>query len=161
MKINLDTNLITSLVSSNPCRIRFPYDWQNSCSKEDFLWAVKEIMCNNGADLEEIADINIYAMLRASRFRIGGGFEIEVTTTDGKTLSKRIAATTNAEEVSAILKHFFNAAAPGLKEEYRMCFDRQYYEYLQAQSSRKSSMMLRALENGLSVDSVIALAAQI
>ena len=42
------------------------------------VWIVKSSLFNilpveNDADLKDIADINIFAVLRASRFRIGGG----------------------------------------------------------------------------------------
>lgn len=161
MKINLDTNNIQPLVSASPSRIRFPYAWQNAhdTDKEEILWAVHDITAKNGVEPEEIAAIKVYALLTANIFHIGGGFQIEIITTRGKTLVERVAATIDPEQVSATLSKYFKAGAPGLEDDYRFYFDRQHYEYIQKQSSRKSSMMLRLLENGCSVDQVLAFAA--
>lgn len=161
MKINLDTNNIQSLVSASPSRIRLPYNWQNAhdTDQEKILWAVHDITTKNGVKLEEIADIKVYALLTANNFRIGGGLQIEIMTANGKTLVERVAATIDPEQVSVTLSKYFKAGASGLEDDYRFYFDRQHYEYMQKQSSRKSSMMLRLLENGCSVDQVLAFAA--
>ena len=161
MKINLDTNNILSFVSVSPSRIRFPYNWQSAqaTDKEDILWTAHNIATRNGAELEDIADIEVFALLTANRFRIGGGFRVVVVTLSGETYFEHVAANIDPEQVNNALRKFFATGAAGLDEDHKLFFDRQHYEYMQKQSSRKSSMMLKLLESGYSVDQVLAVAA--
>lgn len=161
MKINFDTNNILSFVSVSPSRIRFPYNWQSAqaTDKEDILWTAHNIAARNGVELEDIADIEVFALLTANSFRIGGGFQVEVVAMSGEKFIERVAATIDPEQVNSALRKFFATGAAGLDDEHRLFFDRQHYEYMQKQSSRISSMMLNLLENGYSVDQVLAFAA--
>lgn len=150
--LNFDPSRITSLTSASKTRIRLPYQWHT----DDEQWEITLSILEAGLDLEEVADIAIYAMIAPSKRKIRTGFEIIITDTHGKSHTKRIVAYANDEEVCKILKSFFAANAPGLDIDYYICFGHYFNEYLKEGDRQRSTIALDILKHGGTVEDVIS-----
>lgn len=153
MKIHMNMNLVNAQASTAPTRIRFPYDWENTT--EDEKWEILHTVFESGIALEDIKSVKVFALLMPGKWKIRGGYQIDITGTKGKAYSKRIVAEVDPEEACTVLKPFFTAKAPGLDAEYRLCLNQLFDDYRRVGDSQRCTIALNILESGGTVDDVI------
>ena len=135
MKPKLDTQLITSHQSVLPTAIIFPYDWLNA--SPDDQWEITNAIAHTGICFEAIDEVYVYAVLKPCTVQpiVLTGFQIIVCDTHGNTHHRALAANADQTAANGTLAAFFDAGAPGLREDFRFFYEQYFRRILAAQKN--------------------------
>lgn len=127
-KIFMNVEQIERKESSDPTRICFPYSWKKLPENDQDL--IFEDVRNSGIqDFDDIADIEVLAVIKPQRGYISSHFKTVVTATDGTTYTRNRIAEMPEVDACQVLEAFFAAGAPGMDTEYSGLFKRYFNEY--------------------------------
>ncbi len=117
-------SIIFDLISTNSTRIYLP------CQITDNLsWEAAKALWESSKDIQDIADIKAYLVPHISAIKPLIGYRLEITTTDGKLITKYLRASFSTEEATDIINSFFKAGAPGLAPDMQKLYQSQHSKY--------------------------------
>lgn len=128
-KMLMDARHIGRMVSVDPTRICLPYDWKKI--PENAQDKVYQAVCNSGIqDFDNIADIEVFALIKPQRRYITCGFKVKVRSVDGSTYTRKRLADLPDKDACKVLNVFFSMGAPGMDKAYSTLFHNFFNEYL-------------------------------
>lgn len=109
-----------------------------------------------GFNMEQITDIKSYLMPQASRNTPRIGYKLDISTSGGIVITKKVRLKEPPQAVAELLDRFFAMGAPGLDNDIRVALCQQHKAYRQKYGNSKVDKIIELLEHGCTVDQVLA-----
>lgn len=150
-------------ISINPSCIQFPVHKMNNhmyvtidAAMGDRWYEFGGVgRIEQGINLEQITDIKSYLVLQASRNTPRIGYKVEIKTSDGITITKKVRMHESPQVVAELLDSFFAMGAPGLAADICTVLYQQHKSYRQKYGSSPAEKIIELLEQGYTADQVI------
>lgn len=151
-------------ISSNPFCIQFPVEKINDhmyvtidAAMSD-RWYELNSSCGieEGINLEQITDVRAYLMLQTSRNSPRIGYKVEIKTSTGVTVTKKVRMDESPQAVAELLDSFFAMGAPGLAPDVYTTLYQQHKFYRKKYGNNPADKIIELLEQGYTVDQVIS-----
>lgn len=120
-------------------------------------WYELKSICGieEGINMEQIVDVRAYLMLQTSRNSPRIGYKVEIKTSTGVTITKKMRMYEPPQAVAELLDSFFAMGAPGLAPDVYTALYQQHKSYRQKYGNSPGETIIELLEQGCTVDQVI------
>ncbi len=108
-----------------------------------------------GFNLEQITDIKAYLMPQASRNNPRIGYKLDISTSGGTVITRKVRLIESPQAVAELLDRFFAMGAPGLDDDIRVVLCQLHRAYRQRYGNSKADKIIELLEHGYTVDQIL------